>query len=619
VVPTLTPSYVSLTGGIVRALGSNGTAAAREVLRQLLAGELETGDDKVATCAALKALIDNPSPKNEEILFATLTTPEKFRPPVVEENKPASERADTAKKAATEEEPETITAEILQATTLPLIEASASMQLRAKLAKYLMESSPAVEIARQLQQFLVETDPYNVAAQILVYGKPEASSKVKDEFELFFTTYSASALGRILGVSSDKPAEVPVAVVLPGVGQTDAVQANRPWTAFGDNPPPSEEPRGGARGSRSGPGDPDDSYDARMREEMEEMNQDREGRPSEESMEGYEEMMNEANQGRGRPGGRGPSGAGGPGAPARTAAQPRPADKASAEAFNERVTGDADLPYELVGTLWNTRLLTEVANRLGGAGTLADSVQLVSLASTVPNDAMRSRLYQTLKAHWQEGPLALSGAAEFPEQGVKDPGYLAVIKSLERKEAPVKRTPVRRSERAEKPAPEEAPHPEYEWMAASREAVQDMCKRFHAAALNESSKFPEVLKSLPFELHPDAQPTAAYHADWLDRVGMKVAGARLDPMQIYYVRIEETGKFGTRLAFYKRELKSPEIRQLEDGAWLDGFREGSQPGRKQSVDVLISRPNFDAERSGREDESLVVEILTVEVNDPAKE
>ena len=224
-----------------------------------------------------------------------------------------------------------------------------------------------------------------------------------------------------------------------------------------------------------------------------------------------------------------------------------------------------------------------MANQLAGVGSLSDSVQVVSLASTVPNDAMRARLYQTLKAHWQEGPGALSGAAEFPEQGVKDPGYLAVIKSLNRQEAPVKRTSTRRNDRSERTAEEEAPKPEYEWMTASREAVQDMCKRFHTAALNESDKFSEVAGSLPFELHPEAQPTAIYRADWLDRVGKKVAGARLDPMRIHYVRIEETGKFGTRLAFYKREFKSPEIRQLEGGAWLDGFRESPRV-RPEAVD-----------------------------------
>ena len=75
----LAASYVSLTGGIIRALGANGTPEARHVLEELLLGKIPIGNERLAVGAVLRALVDYPNTENELLLYRVLTSPEEFR------------------------------------------------------------------------------------------------------------------------------------------------------------------------------------------------------------------------------------------------------------------------------------------------------------------------------------------------------------------------------------------------------------------------------------------------------------------------------------------------------------------------------------------------------------
>ena len=70
-----------LAAAIVEALGSNGSAEARLVLKQILLGKQHSDvDDRALAVAALRTLIDHQDEENQKILLAVLTVPDSIRP-----------------------------------------------------------------------------------------------------------------------------------------------------------------------------------------------------------------------------------------------------------------------------------------------------------------------------------------------------------------------------------------------------------------------------------------------------------------------------------------------------------------------------------------------------------
>jgi hypothetical protein len=94
---------------------------------------------------------------------------------------------------------------------------------------------------------------------------------------------------------------------------------------------------------------------------------------------------------------------------------------------------DPELAYRVGRQLWGGDFLLLVASRLEGVASLKTGAPEVMLASTVPTDAVRAQLYEVLKKNWNEGPKALE-AAGFGGAVVSEPGFLAVIKALPRKD-----------------------------------------------------------------------------------------------------------------------------------------------------------------------------------------
>jgi hypothetical protein len=64
--------------------------------------------------------------------------------------------------------------------------------------------------------------------------------------------------------------------------------------------------------------------------------------------------------------------------------------------------------------------------------------------------------------------------------------------------------------------------------------------------------------------------------------------------------------------------KPADVRTIEKGLWIDTLRPASEENRRRSVDVLITRAVPKAIELGKDDEEtdLVVEILSIEINDP---
>ncbi len=79
------------TRAMVQALGIlHTTKTAQETVQQLLAGTLKVDDDRTAAETALAVLLDHPFPKNEDVFFTILTTPERIRQAPKPSDKPGA-------------------------------------------------------------------------------------------------------------------------------------------------------------------------------------------------------------------------------------------------------------------------------------------------------------------------------------------------------------------------------------------------------------------------------------------------------------------------------------------------------------------------------------------------
>lgn len=137
---------------------------------------------------------------------------------------------------------------------------------------------------------------------------------------------------------------------------------------------------------------------------------------------------------------------------------------------------------------------------------------------------------------------------------------------------------------------------------------------------------------LPIELHKGAEVAAHYRVSLPDDIAGRLPGVQVDPLVIHYVCIDETNRPTALLGHYREQLKGAKVRPLEaQGRWIDYLGPGSQPGRKRSVDVMITLRDPAAAAAAaaaesdkdkdkpRKPEALRIEILCVEINQPEGE
>ena len=599
----LAASYVSLTGGIVRALGANGTKQARMVLELILGGKILTGNDRAAVGAVLRTLVDYPSEANDAILKKTLTSPESYRQ--------SSEKITAAYKqllgaAAQPREGEKapdvdalvaamladkVTAEDIRDTSLPLIEHSASMRLRYDLAAYLI-GNPSEDLGPRLQELVTTTNPLNLQAQIGLYRYPKTPPEMRDAFERYFTSYASCTLGRMFGVSTDKGADLPETI---STGNTEGAPAKKGWSGFGDSTEgaKSSNGRGGQRPTEE-PGMEEEGYNP-PEEPTTEMDQPGPSESSEYQSESSEYGPGGGSGGQTGSGQKPPSG-------------PGEADRESVRKFDEVAAGDPNLPYELARQLWGNELGATLAAKMDALATLEDGAQLVMLAGHIPTNAMRAQLLKTLQAHWTDGPQAFASASVSTEEGISDPGFISILKLLPRREPPA---------RASKTEPSKEQSAQYAWMQTAYGTVRVFCERFQKAAENQQVNSADVVANLPFRIHSPDALTHVYAMDWQKQVGSRLTGAPADPMRVYYLRFEETGLYNKVSGAYKRVVPSGSERLVQNGLWIDGSKPDHESGLRTTMDVIIDRPEYSAERKANEPEQLVVQVLYVQIKDPS--
>jgi hypothetical protein len=104
-----------------------------------------------------------------------------------------------------------------------------------------------------------------------------------------------------------------------------------------------------------------------------------------------------------------------------------------------------------------------------------------------------------------------------------------------------------------------------------------------------------------------------------------MADSKPSPLEIYYIRMEETSKPKKAVAYYARQLqvKASDVRKTDNSKadWLDSIRVLSQTNHRRSVDVLLTRADNKANDAAKDNEEtdLIVQILTIEIMDPARE
>lgn len=139
---------------------------------------------------------------------------------------------------------------------------------------------------------------------------------------------------------------------------------------------------------------------------------------------------------------------------------------------------------------------------------------------------------------------------------------------------------------------------------------------------------------LPVTLHEGARVIASYRLICPDEVASRLPGVEVAPLALHYVCVEGEGRANALLGHYREQLKGAKVRPLADfGRWVDYLGPGSQPGRKRSIDVMITlrdqaaiaaatQAAADKEKGKdkpRRPEPLRIEILCVEINQPGEE
>lgn len=305
---------------------------------------------------------------------------------------------------------------------------------------------------------------------------------------------------------------------------------------------------------------------------------------------------------------------------------------------------DPDLAYRVGSQLWGGDFVGLVTTQLDEVQSLASGASKVVLASTIPADAVRAKLYESLEKHWQEGPAALQ-AAGLGGAVLNDPGLLAILKSLPRRDANQDRlTPLQMRSRERRssqggaggdagagsgddaksrkkfgakkpktgqagtessgsaaglptsgpgaPGPQGGKSADYLWMDASESLARAMCEQYAAAAKAAAEKGIKIdEESRPIEVPATANVTAEYHLDWPKGLAQPdaLSGASPGATTVHYLRLEQESSPVKIFGYFKRRIMRPAEHPATKGYWMESYRPLPKSDRKLSVDVFVTR------------------------------
>jgi hypothetical protein len=290
---------------------------------------------------------------------------------------------------------------------------------------------------------------------------------------------------------------------------------------------------------------------------------------------------------------------------------------------------DAKWAGKVAGQLWSQEFAAGLTARLPRIESLRGTASLMLLASTLPNDTVRAALYQTLGKHWEDGPAAL-GANGAEVHAWCEPGFPVLVKLFYRRSFP---TP----DSGEVQFVRTRPLARERMLAISRysawmKAGQAIANRLAALPSRPGAAVHGATSSsdLPVKIDAPQDVLTEYHLDWQSAMRDTLLGLRLDPLSVHYVRIEEKARPSKIVAHYKRELKLGDRVKFPDRAketeahesaariWFDNLSVGSTPDRVRSLDIVIRPANPDLPMMHDQERKMIVEILSIEINDPSR-
>jgi len=426
---------VPLIQAVCDALGTIATPKADEVLREVIEVKFETDHDRAAQQASLEALVGHLNPEREDLLFAILTTPEKFRPldpkaaprarPRYRPGAPGGYPGESSEYEVSPPEeygggypgapgypggpgypgapgmPATekpMSALELQEAAFALLRPVASEQFRIRLARHIINPKTPQEDVDLFLPYLLEDDARNLSAQLELYAALAQDPAVRKVVERLALELSSRAMGEVLGIPKEIVDEIHfMAKARPGQPRRGPYESE-----YG--------PEYGMESTMPGP-------EMAPRPQMPSRPTRQEsGRPSRFAQE-------EA----------GPAAAPGESRPAR-ASQP------AIQRIGDLASLDSSLLLMLAGKLWSDQVAAFLEKELGGIRSLKDKPEIVLLASTMPVGRVRTSLSRILRARWEEGPDPLEQAGIL-ESVVFDPAYLLAVKELPRKMPKVSASP----------------------------------------------------------------------------------------------------------------------------------------------------------------------------------
>jgi hypothetical protein len=318
--------------------------------------------------------------------------------------------------------------------------------------------------------------------------------------------------------------------------------------------------------------------------------------------------------------------------------------------------------FRVADHLWSDGFVSALGRRLEEIGTPTDEPDLWAIATSIPNSQLRRTSREILMKHWREGEV-VTHAQQFSPANMRDPGMLAVLKSLPREDSlgkPKQRELMKANAQAARVVKEREAR--QAWQTAARAMVSALNRRLEYAArieqlvatrnssnaasrridsaedldqfVEQASKHPEPtsaasdegtsgkdVRDTLIELPPQARPTAVFRAQWPEYLEGKIA-APVSPLRLHYARAEVKEPPAKLLASIERQLRGASQHALENGRWIDSVTR-PEPGKLRSVDVFVTRardgatsvPISTAARATGE--KLVVEVLWLEIDDIA--
>jgi hypothetical protein len=483
----------------------------------------------------------------------------------------------------------------LQVKAVEWFDRLASEDLRIKVAQRLVAPTTLPQVRGLLGRSLLGPSPLNVAAQVVLVASPATDQNTKGDIERQFTLHSSDALAVLLGVPFK-------ATLTAGGGRGPGSGGRGPGYGGASGMPPGY---GGASGMPPG-------YSGASR--MPPQGGSRDGddpTPYPGSTMPYGQQP---------PAGYGMT-------PTTTGYGSAPSLLGVAGAGPEGVLSAVarDQSYRVAQQLWGKQLSGVIEAQLDQTESLQQGAGRVLLASTVPTDAVRAKLYKTLLRSWDEGPRALEDGG-LGTSLLSDPGFLVVMKGLPRKDVPTQEAPkrIRRSSRRQQgnpggpggpgqpymapgtdggpyggrgPAqPKDVDKPDYNWMEACESLVRGMCDQYlpegKRRVTSGRGAGAELEEKRPVTIPNNVKPVAEYRFEWPQEVSSartKLAGVPLDSMTVYYARLAVNSAPAKALAYYRRQLGRPAEHQADVGYWLESIRTVGDSDRQLSIDVLICR------------------------------